>query len=431
MQCDLQRPKCTRCRKARIPCIGPGEQRYKFINRSQHRRESCPAPVEGPPQSSRPFPPTFDFSVPPSSESSILAQSLVAHLALKDLRYSITQLWGPFLADLPRRMGCNEALDAATATVLGLHDAETRFVRDSATLRPVLRQYVRAINAVRSILDDPVRAQEVETLCAVFLLAKASCYFPGPISNFISPHGTGAVELLKLRGFRRDQGPFESMLYGNLRFQVAQEMLFDPDPKLSRDQWKMFETSCPNNQFSDHLLRCTVRVGRFLTEVRSTARGSIEEVAAYYRVTQFQGEVEQITLGMQREVTVSTHGGTEELALKQKYYNRGLVITAVLLCVQRALAPKESRFAHEIDLLCSRVYQLAEDARAYLPLGGNWMLIGLMVIWCAAKGTAHQSRIENLLDGWRRDTLPEEHARVPHTQLEEMYQRLSFEERHA
>lgn len=377
----------------------------------------------------------FDFRLLPSNESSLLAQALVSQLTLKDLRYSITQVWGPFIADLPCRMGSNEALDSASATILGLHDTESRCVRDGPTFQPIIQQYIRAVKAARVILDDPTRAHEAETLCAVFLLSKASCYFAGPISNFMSPHGSGAAELLKLRGFDHDQEPFESALYDSLRFQVAQETMFNPDLRFTHDQWIAFERSCPDEKLADHLLRCTVKIGHFMTEARCTPCGSVAELAAYFRATQFQQEVERITLELKDELFAydDTHESDpfmprKELALKQKLYNRGLVISAAVLLIRRSLAPRETNFDHEIDLLCSRVYPLAEDARVYLPLGAHWMAIGLMVIWCAAKGTAHHASIEALMNEFRRGSLRED-ATMPQAQLEEIYRQLSLNDR--
>lgn len=100
-----------------------------------------------------------------------------------------------------------------------------------------------------------------------------------------------------------------------------------------------------------------------------------------------------------------------------------------MICIRRALGPKELLFETEIHLLCSRVLTLAGDARVYLPLGANWMLVGLMVVWCAVKDTDQQFKIEQTMREWRNEALSPAMSRWPVNQLNEMYQCLSLENR--
>ena len=55
----------------------------------------------------------------PSNETTLLLQALVGKLrASDDLRYHISWAYGPFLNEVPRRIGTNVALDAAVTVFL-------------------------------------------------------------------------------------------------------------------------------------------------------------------------------------------------------------------------------------------------------------------------------------------------------------------------
>lgn len=69
---------------------------------------------------------------------------------------------------VPRRLGINEALDAAADALVTSY---TCFIAGSAVATSdVLIKHSNALSALRRVLDDPVKAQSSETLCSTMIL---------------------------------------------------------------------------------------------------------------------------------------------------------------------------------------------------------------------------------------------------------------------
>ena len=101
-----------------------------------------------------------------------------------DISVSLLANFGGFLTLVPRRLGTNEALDAAADVFIA---AYTR--HRSGLLRPdstVLIKHSRALSALNKCLSDPVIAHESETLCAVMIiqLAQVHPHIYGGICTF-------------------------------------------------------------------------------------------------------------------------------------------------------------------------------------------------------------------------------------------------------
>ena len=76
--------------------------------------------------------------------------------------------FGPFLSDVPCRLGTNEALDAASEALVTSY---THFITGDAEANPdVLTKHSMALGTLRRTLDDPVKAHSSETLCSTMIL---------------------------------------------------------------------------------------------------------------------------------------------------------------------------------------------------------------------------------------------------------------------
>ena len=70
------------------------------------------------------------------------------------------------MKDIPRRLGSNEALDAAVGAVT---KAYTSYPSRHESVE-VLAAYTHALQNLRICLQDPNRAQTADTLCAIWLI---------------------------------------------------------------------------------------------------------------------------------------------------------------------------------------------------------------------------------------------------------------------
>ena len=86
-----------------------------------------------------------------------------------DISYQLSGNFGGFLLEVPRRLGVNEALDAAAEVLVYGHTRYCMGYRSPNT--EMLVKHSRALNALRVCLDDPAQARTSETLCATMILS--------------------------------------------------------------------------------------------------------------------------------------------------------------------------------------------------------------------------------------------------------------------
>ena len=85
-----------------------------------------------------------------------------------DVSFQLVGNFGAFLREVPRRLGTNESLDAASDLLV---TAYTRYC--AGHIEPdgeVLVKHSRALSALSTCLNDPVTAHSSETLCSIMLL---------------------------------------------------------------------------------------------------------------------------------------------------------------------------------------------------------------------------------------------------------------------
>lgn len=106
----------------------------------------------------------------PSNQLARLTQAFVSQISLTiDISHQLTGNFGGFLLEVPRRLGTNEALDAAADTLITAH---ARYcIGQLSPNTEILVKHSRALNALRMCLNDPAKARSSETLCSVMLLS--------------------------------------------------------------------------------------------------------------------------------------------------------------------------------------------------------------------------------------------------------------------
>ena len=166
-QCDQLQPSCSRCARLLIPCSGAGVRRYIFVDHSapegktkQSKQSVCRSTFEQNQQQ-------VISNIPPNYQESMTAM-MVNKLSIKDLRYDVAWAFGPFVSEIPKRLGRSVALDSAARTfVLSLPPGpHTRRHPGS----DILESFATALRATRLALAHPVKSKSTDTLCAAYLL---------------------------------------------------------------------------------------------------------------------------------------------------------------------------------------------------------------------------------------------------------------------
>jgi hypothetical protein len=168
-------PPCIRCERLSIPCIGLGQQRLKFQDEGQKFRINswaCAANHDAMQEISTAALTRYTHpSIPRTVSNSLtrLSSGLVAGISPEiDVRVQLIWNFGPFLEDIPCRLGVNESLDAAVELLLTAHMWFRMPQRQSTEL--CLGKYCRALKALQCCLAVPEKAQSSETLCSTMLL---------------------------------------------------------------------------------------------------------------------------------------------------------------------------------------------------------------------------------------------------------------------
>ena len=132
-----------------------GQQRFKFVG-ANHRLDAGTIAFVGP--------------APGLDNAQTRLRSALVHSIDPTLpiRTSLPWNYGFFLAEIPARLGINEALDKASTALM----ASVDHYRTEALEPPpeVLRKHGSAVAALRRCLEDPGSARATETLCAVQLI---------------------------------------------------------------------------------------------------------------------------------------------------------------------------------------------------------------------------------------------------------------------
>lgn len=352
----------------------------------------------------------------PHSEESSLVTSLVRHLeASHDLRYHLPWVYGSFIEDIPRRIGGNAALDAAVAALMSAHSNLLLHRSTPPTISPdILVKYSRALMILRLGLDDPVKAIQAETLCAVMLLLICQTFLGTSGGNALG-HGEGAAQILKVRAYYNPEDDFESELLLSLRGPVLFEALVNPRIQFSPRQWKILV----GNQLDEgtpegRMMRCLAKAPDLMQRGRASLRGFvglevlISETRLEYRI--LKGILGEMEARYNSVNTVQDHGFSLLSSLPvqihahyQRMYGLALAICLIFNCICKAIDPNGFDLNIDSERYSKEVLQLAEEAAIYRPLGASYILLCLLAAWCGSSDKKTRKLVEVAYVDYRSD----------------------------
>ncbi|KAI8654665.1 Zn(2)-C6 fungal-type domain-containing protein [Fusarium keratoplasticum] len=133
-RCDKVQPKCGRCKRLSINCVGNGVKRWKFQSFGVEDQRLTPTPRRS-----------------PSNGKTRVASSLVHILGIEDIRYDLRAFGGKLIPDLPQQLGSSPALDACVSAMVALY--RSRQYQQSKV--DALSKYGEALAATRKSIQDP------------------------------------------------------------------------------------------------------------------------------------------------------------------------------------------------------------------------------------------------------------------------------------
>ena len=151
-------------------------------------------------------PPKSPFLRQPSpSQHHELARALIAATNTGTAGHRMS-VFGPFIREVPGRIGHNAALDAAVAVLVNAHTSLIHKKMSNEIVSPEL--YLRAIKTLQTCLEDPQQGMSANTLCASIILGLVEALAGPRVGNRYLAHVGGAGRLMELQGPEQYRDPF-------------------------------------------------------------------------------------------------------------------------------------------------------------------------------------------------------------------------------
>ncbi|KAL8842043.1 MAG: hypothetical protein Q9176_002981 [Flavoplaca citrina] len=406
-KCDIDTYPCSRCRRLSIPCIGHGQQRYKFKNETVvltvAKRVTSTSYSSDQPRS--PVPGSSSIISNPSSR--LLTAFIHTISQQVDIRFQLPWNFGDYFNLIPRHLGVSRSLDTAVDALITAH---TSFCAGNLQPGPeVLAKHSLALSVLRHNLTDVVKARTSETLAAIMVISVTQVRHTTQNSGNIT-HTQGAARLLTSRGLAEPRDEFGKRLVLTLRGPVVFEALLTNNIQLSTREWKILS----EGTFGGHDNAPDVKWFMCITDVpdliqRSKAALILHEPPSLHLLS-LELEVRALLDHIRPVITrlrdrfdnFDAKSFPEKLSdqLRAHYMRSlamGLGVGIVLNCVLSGLEGTPTVVCDESVLWSDEIVRIAELAVVYRPLGSMAMLIALRMAWSGVWLRESKARIEELL----------------------------------
>ncbi|KAH7311050.1 hypothetical protein BKA65DRAFT_441444 [Rhexocercosporidium sp. MPI-PUGE-AT-0058] len=388
-KCDQAKPKCSRCTRLEIDCIGCGQRRFKFVDESQSQLVVCKP--KSPTRSPRPNIPAYErISWSPSNESTMIMGAFCSALQITDVRYDLG-VYGTFIKDIPRRIGTSVALDASVRAMTSTYSA----VHTRSKTVDALEHYVDALEILRNTLSNPDEAGSANTLCAMYLLMVCQGWV-GEKDDCTS-HGQAFAYLLSTVKPEDFQTEFEDELFMALCVPVIVESIARPEIQLH--PWlerltKARDDACPMESLK---LRNMGMISEFINHPEA----HLVEMQFIY---QSMGEDLAKIQGYLTKIVEAGDPDRRAHSRYQTVYGIQLSFALLLNVLLRSFSGNNFLgMLKECTALVNETIALAEDARQYRPLGSSGAPTTLVCAWAATTDLAQRRRAEELMDEYQAD----------------------------
>jgi len=409
------KPPCARCHRLGIVCVGFGQQRFHFKDEGERL-----AVVIGRPTTINNDAKEFNKLLVVAAPSSGLTNSLtkltsafVSNLnSPLDINVQLQWNFGDWLADVPCRLGTNEALDSASEALVA---AYTRYLAgDTVACPDVLIKHSKALGALRQCLNDPVKAYSSETLSSILMLIVVQTL--AGLHHAFTSHSTGAAAIMKGRGYAGPNDEFEHKLLSALRTTMAIEALVNSQVTLPQKQWRDLlsrenDDSTPDGQ----ILKCIMYLpdlmqrSRFALRSQSSPDSTLLELRKEAH-TLHENHGFTIKSLKERLENMDSTIPAEHVHLKRCFhahflrsYALALAYGIVLNCMLATLQGTTSQLSQESSQWADETIKLAEIANQYRPLGASYMIICLIAAWAGAIDSKTQAIVEAWLLNYAKD----------------------------
>ncbi|KAM0264950.1 hypothetical protein ACHAQJ_000466 [Trichoderma viride] len=404
-------PACSRCSRLNISCVGCGQLRYKFKNqtdlqvvRSSNKTRSRASPQFETESES----PGSSISLV-SSKDTARSGAFISLLNVTDPSYDLG-CYGPWFKDLPKRLGNNEALDAAVEAMVGFYPHLRRHEQSSLS-RGSLLKYVNALRALRTCLNDPQKAQKAETLCAVYILLICQGW-TGRDNDQKMSHGEGLAHLLDAAASRQSSDKFEESIRDTLYVPVVLEAIFNPKIRLSpwflQFKSRAFGPPAPITHNAQRMMSLQLRNLAHIPDLIREPIKYINDITTSYQ--RMRIEIPLLKGSLQLADALASESPTDGYTKTRLQYQvlMGLLLGCALLFngYLRASGADDGYMVDEANTMANDAITLAHNASPYRPLGASFIPLCLIPAWAATDDIGIQQRVIEALKIYQDDFSP-------------------------
>ncbi|KAF2217504.1 hypothetical protein CERZMDRAFT_15141, partial [Cercospora zeae-maydis SCOH1-5] len=377
-RCDQRKPQCSRCERLRISCAGAGVQRYKFLVVNGKRGGGVTRLTT----SSTTCLSTYITATPQSAAASLVME-LIDKMSIDDVRYDLCFTYGPFLKEIPKRLGENAVLDASVSAL-------TATMSDLATRKNTnerYRRYGNALSALRTSLQEPFAAHSSLILCAIFIVWICQGWVGGDQTN-VSGHSAGVLEFLSRSPTRHSSDVFDHTVLATMLGSVMFEAAYDPTLEL--EPW-MEEMLLGRQSEIGTVPSCLLQ----LTGMMHFDRSRLPSIELHYQAILakcHEAETKQSNL---EPLDCSPTSQKMRCAINASCaINCGVAIT--LNGILLAYNPDDANLYSASTWLHNQIARVADGAHQYFPLGAGWVPVALEFAWAAQTDLTRRAAIEKL-----------------------------------
>ncbi|KAJ6084118.1 hypothetical protein N7486_010918 [Penicillium sp. IBT 16267x] len=328
----------------------------------------------------------------------ILTTWFINKLEIQDVRYDITY-YGPFLRDLPRRLGSSPVLDAAAMALVSSYP----YFQKQDVPPAVLMKFGKALKALRECLNDPVDARSPSTLCAIYLISICQSWIGMPQKQRFS-HAEAIARILRIVDLDDYRSGFPRYLLITLCVPGILESMRDPRIQMSRQFWDQIASLlCPKPLPPEHS-----SIPRPSTSLLSLAMfpGYIHNRSPY--LPDITSAYLQLKSDAQRMHAYQNGGFLSSLPTvhQSRYRAAYSVVSALALMLNNllhAFNPFATLLAKGSGFFVQQIIEGADLASCDRPLGAAYVPLCLIVALAAAKDPQQVVRIENKLTDYQSD----------------------------
>ncbi|KAI9929365.1 hypothetical protein MW887_000833 [Aspergillus wentii] len=371
-KCDQLKPACSRCARLKIPCVGAGQQRFKFKDQAVALRSN------GTTKSPRSISPVEVLLRSPSNEMTVLSSAFVSALEITDTRYDLS-CYGGFIKNIPRRLGTNEVLDAAVAAMTPAFSA----ICSRQQSVEAFTKYGQALNALRVGLNNPVTATSLDTLCAIYLIMICQAWIGASDDNQFTSHGEGMEHVLKAITENNWHDSIDEEMLITLCMPVIIEAIFNPRIKLGSWFHKLTATFIPkrplvsNDGTPFQCLRLH-NIGKLPLFVRDP-EAHFFDIQDFYRQLKKEYPIlreHTKKAKLQASSTATRKPTMLDIKILSRFQAACGITLSLAVILNRILAafdPDDVSLDEYSVLFCDDIMLLAKDAGRHRPLGAGYM----------------------------------------------------------